>query len=105
MLKTDYESRDKLLVAALNVASTELYHRTRSPGPHDDASEDYNDDMLLAAAREFVAKHEDQRTPEEGGPIKSIKDFIRRYFPNAEECPNCNGTGIKPGSDTTIARL
>lgn len=65
MMRTDYESRDRLLSAAMSVVSTELYHRTNLPGPNDDAAEDYNDDMLLIAARAFVKAHEDQVVPEE----------------------------------------
>jgi len=38
------------------------------------------------------------------GPIRSVKEFVKRYFPNAEECPHCHGTGIKSGSGSKITR-
>jgi hypothetical protein len=66
MLKTDYESRDRLISAALNVAQSEIYQRSRLPGPNDDAEADYLDDQLLSAARSFVEAHKDQTIPEEG---------------------------------------
>ena len=34
-----------------------------------------------------------------GRSIRSVKDFVRRYFPSAVECPHCNGTGMIRGGN------
>lgn len=30
-------------------------------------------------------------------PVRSVKEFIKRYWPSAKECPHCKGTGMLRG--------
>lgn len=60
MMNPEYDSRAKLLAAALSLLASEQHMQSRLPGPNDDDERDLQDERLLIAAREYVKAHEGQ---------------------------------------------
>jgi hypothetical protein len=49
-----HEARDKLIHAALTFVTTRMWQDMKLPGPTDDAEDEYNEERLAEAAKEYV---------------------------------------------------